>query len=780
MKEKPSELRSKVLSRLSKRPRFIPLRGKRIAIDTETTGLHPWLGDRAFAIGFSNERGETSYVEFDVDPFTREVKYDRAVVREIAHYVRTHDARFVFHNAKFDLWMLVMVGIFVPMEKVEDTFFQAHCCNTQMENYKLKDLAERLADYPKDDESELKKLVAKLSRRAKDKLGWKIAYKVTENYDGTLRHQRMTAADYWVPRMLAKLHPELIPDDDELEFAAQACKIYCLGDVKRTILLDRLFTKIAMPELSAECQASDQGQELDLGPRSVQDSYRVECDLMRVVMEMEQRGVRLNKPVCEELRDGSRGTIDDLLRKVNRIAGFKVNLNDHTHIRKFLYDVCKLPVVAYTAGGLPSTSFGRHAAGDMIAKAKNPAVRSLVKCKSNVKALNTFYRRYLHLAVPDPLVEGGWAIHPNYQQRGSDDPKHWKKGSGKGGVQTTRFSCTDPNFQNVAGEGTTQGAEPIYARKPFGPREGHRWLHNDYDNMEMREFADFAQEENMLEAFRAGRDVHTEVANRVWGGKYNKRGIKQLFHALELDGSGLEYSLKKDELKHAWDYLEIRGDVTRYGYKDRLRLAEEWFRKHDWDIVDSEGAIKKKTVRTRSKILSFTKIYGGKPPRVALQMRIPLEDAIEILQVYDEQFPRINPFMYEMQKKAYKDGFVLTAFGDRITVDRRFAYRATNYRIQGSAAQLMKRRLIALNKLLKDMDVPAWIVATIHDEIITEIRRTAFTLPLIRRICECLEDTEGAFGIRMKVSAETVSERWDVKKKIKGIGDEWRPAPGLN
>lgn len=80
-------------------------RGKVVAVDTETTGLNVWCGDRIFAVSLCNEAGTTGYCEWPVNPLTREVEPDPTDVYRLRDWLADSRVRKVLHNAKFDLPM---------------------------------------------------------------------------------------------------------------------------------------------------------------------------------------------------------------------------------------------------------------------------------------------------------------------------------------------------------------------------------------------------------------------------------------------------------------------------------------------------------------------------------------------------------------------------------------------------------------------------------------------------------------------------------------------------
>lgn len=794
---------------------------KRSYHDTETTGLDTWLGDNAFAISMLGTDGKGCYVEWEVDPFTRRVLAPKEEVRELRRYYRCRDRRYVFHHAKFDVRVLeVGHGITVPHGRVDDTMFALHCWDTHRPRggYRLKTAAKQLCQYPTTDEETLKAEVKWARHRAR-KLGWKIGERKNLSSSGKEKTRAMSNADFWLPRQLALLHPELFPTFEARERALGACRSYAMCDVERTYLLDE-FTRMGLTD------------------RGCWHTYLFEMrQLWPVVYRMETRGVRISRKACRREIDRCQKTINDLLPEIQvAVPWDDFNPDSPDQLRKFLYDVCKLPVKAWTppskkfpirrrengvllesvdgtewweasdqskpeaGGGQPSVSFGKGAAQEMLEQSKNPNIQKIVKVRSAGKAIASFFGNYMRLMRPDPLNPGGWALHPSFEQRGP---------------RTTRFSCKDPNLQNVAGEGTTLGAEPIFARRPFGPRKrclpsrlgavlspGNvlggpgavrrpkralkrlqgpaglaprdelrmLWVLKDYDNMEARIFADFAQEENMLRTFREGRNVHTENCNRVWGGENNPMGVRDMAHALELDGSGKPYPQKSEFVRKAWERMGWKPSFWERRTGDlasQKKAASEYFALFDWDIVAAQKSLNKAFTRVKSKIMLFTKIFGGGLPavhRLFRQQGVKSEDESRIIVAeFDRLFPRIPFYMRECEKRASKDGFVLTKHGDRISIDKDYAYRAINYETQGTAAMFIKRAMVRLDDWYTEAGLEAFLVMTIHDELATEAAKELVTPAFVAEECRLMGDVDRLICVDMKVEAKIATERWDEK-----------------
>jgi DNA polymerase I-like protein with 3'-5' exonuclease and polymerase domains len=705
------------------------IQGDRIWWDTETTGLYSWLGDQPFAFSFCNEAGETAYFEFPVDPFTRQVIYDPDILHTIRLLLEDEGIIKGGHNLKFDTRMvelgcdIVVAGPGGPIReggRCEETMFMAHACNSLEVNYKLKRLSESYGALDTEDQDLLQKSTNKLRRRAK-KLGWKIAYEERPQPDGTIKYEAATPADYWLGFNMFQLHPDLCSEEE-----AGYCEHYARKDAFRAMIMGMFYY--------------DRMEEL--GVRHV---YDFEMQNWPVFYRMETRGVCLRPDRLQLEIDNAVKRMAEEEPKFMKYAwpGFNVDADDD--VRKLLYEKLKLPIDEEHRTKKrkdPGANFKalkglRH----------HEVVRAILKHRGVNKAFG-FFSQYRRRAVEDHLNPGGLVLHPDFHQVG---PK------------TGRTSCSDPNVQQVTSLDASRSAEPVDARGSYGPRPGFWWLHNDYRGMEVRIFAEVAQEPNMLRAIAEGREIHDEVTNRGWGGKDNPVGISECVHALGLDGSDVG---EKPEVQALWKVFGIKN-LSALTERDKSRIAAEWLGMYNWDIVRTQESIGLKVTKNKAKMVTFLKIYGGGPDAAAELLEVTRWDAVEFLQHYDRTFPRIPEYAKELEAEARLDQCIHTLWGRRLTVLPQKAYRCVNYMVQGSAADLLKSAMIKCDAWLRESGLDAHLIMTIHDELVFEIRKHLMTFPLVRKIMDLMEDTDGKLVVPMPTDPSVTTSSWNEKKKIK-------------
>ena len=223
---------------------------------------------------------------------------------------------------------------------------------------------------------------------------------------------------------------------------------------------------------------------------------------------------------------------------------------------------------------------------------------------------------------------------------------------------TGRLSSTNPNLMNIPIR-TDLGKQ---IRRAFIPEEGNLLLSVDYSQIELRVMAHLSEDPILLEVFEQGEDVHTATACRI-------------------------YSIDPGDIKT----------------------------KH----------------RSVAKMVNYGLAYGMCAPGLADRLNVPRAEAEEIMDAYFEQFQGVADFLDTVVKQAHADGFTTTMFGRRRYLPelgsgnprmRAIGERqALNAPIQGSAADIMKLAMIAVDERLKADGLDSKMILTVHDELVFEV-----------------------------------------------------------
>jgi len=223
---------------------------------------------------------------------------------------------------------------------------------------------------------------------------------------------------------------------------------------------------------------------------------------------------------------------------------------------------------------------------------------------------------------------------------------------------TGRLSSTDPNLQNIP----IRTPEGRRIRQAFVAPDGAVLLAADYSQIELRIMAHLSGDAGLLDAFAGDQDIHKATAAEVF--------------ALDPD------------------------DVTT----DQRRSA---------------------------KAINFGLMYGMSAFGLGKQLGISRHEAQEYVDLYFDRYPGVKKFMDDTREQARQAGFVETMFGrrlylpdinDRNAPRRQYAERsAINAPMQGTAADIIKRAMIAVQHWLDTSKAPARMIMQVHDELVFEV-----------------------------------------------------------
>ena len=225
-------------------------------------------------------------------------------------------------------------------------------------------------------------------------------------------------------------------------------------------------------------------------------------------------------------------------------------------------------------------------------------------------------------------------------------------------ASTGRLSSTDPNLQNIP----VRTPEGRRIRQAFVAPAGSVILAADYSQIELRIMAHLSGDQRLLEAFESGEDIHRATAAEVFG------------------------------------------------------VAPE-------KVSDDE--------RRSAKAINFGLIYGMSAFGLARQLGVPRREAQAYVDLYFSRYPGVKQFMDDTKERARDCGFVETVFGRRLYLPeiksrnaarRQYAERtAINAPMQGTAADIIKRAMITLDRWLAESGTTVRMIMQVHDELVFEV-----------------------------------------------------------
>ena len=214
----------------------------------------------------------------------------------------------------------------------------------------------------------------------------------------------------------------------------------------------------------------------------------IEIPLLTVLSDMEQAGVVIDTDMLATQSGELAKRINEIEQEAHREAGQPFNLGSPKQIQELLFDKLKLPVLAKTPKGAPSTaeSVLSELALDY------PLPRLILDYRSLSKLKSTYTDK-----LPQQVCPTTGRVHTSYHQAVA---------------ATGRLSSSDPNLQNIP----VRTEEGRRIRQAFVPRAGCKLLAADYSQIELRIMAHLSGDLGLLDAFAAGEDVHRATAAEVF------------------------------------------------------------------------------------------------------------------------------------------------------------------------------------------------------------------------------------------------------------------------
>ncbi|MGE3987951.1 DNA polymerase, partial [Pseudorhodoplanes sp.] len=239
--------------------------------------------------------------------------------------------------------------------------------------------------------------------------------------------------------------------------------------------------------------------------------------------------------------------------------------------------------------------------------------------------------------------------------------------------------------------------------KAFIAKPGHKLVSADYSQIELRLLAQVANVPALRQAFKDGTDIHAMTASEMFG----------------------------------------------------------------VPVKDMPGE-----VRRRAKAINFGIIYGISAFGLANQLGIAREEAGAYIKKYFERFPGIRDYMDSTRDFCREHGYVVTLFGRKCHYPdikasnpslRAFNERAAiNARLQGSAADIIRRAMTRMDDALRDAGLSAQMLLQVHDELVFEVpdAEVTATLPVVKRVMEDAPTPAVQLHVPLSVDARA-ADNWD-------------------
>lgn len=392
--------------------------------------------------------------------------------------------------------------------------------------------------------------------------------------------------------------------------------------------------------------------------------WNIEMPLVCVLADMELHGIRLDTEALEETSRIFTERMNQYEREIYELAGEQFNISSPKQVGEILFG--KLQIMEKPK----KTKTGQYVTSEEVLlslQAKSPIVQKILDYRGIKKLLSTYID-----ALPKLIKKHTGHIHTSFNQALT---------------ATGRLSSSDPNLQNIPVR-TDDGKE---IRKCFIPEEGCLFFSADYSQIELRIMAHLSEDENMMEAFRSGQDIHRATAAKIWHEEIENVNDAQRKKAKQAN-FGIIYG------------------ITTYGLAQRM------------DIPNSEA---------KELIEGYFRTF----PKVQAYMEWAKQTARE--KGYAETIFHRRRYLTDINSK---NGTV-----------RGFAERnAINAPIQGSEADIIKVAMIRIHKRFEEENIRSKMILQVHDELNFSVYPDE--KEQVERIV--IEEMQNAYTLRMPLVAD--------------------------
>ncbi len=406
-------------------------------------------------------------------------------------------------------------------------------------------------------------------------------------------------------------------------------------------------------KLSAEVNENNQGTLLK----------DIELPLARVLASMEREGFSVDKEGLIAYGDKIGASLEESLKNVYDLAGCEFNLNSPKQLSDVLFseDKLNLPHGKKTKSGYSTNADVLESLRD-----KHPIINEILKYRGLQKLKSTYCEGLLK------VIDNDGRIHSTLNQTET---------------RTGRISSAEPNLQNIPVR-TELGRE---LRRFFNAKEGYLLVDADYSQIELRVLAALAKDENMINAFISGADIHSITASQVLG-------------------VPLDEITPNDRRKAKAVNFGIVYGIGAFSLSQDIGTS----------VVEADRYIK-----------GYLANYSG----VAAFMENAKLSAKE--KGYAETYFGRRRYLPELQES----NAIRRGFGERV---------AMNMPIQGTAADIIKIAMIRVYERLKEEFPKAKLIMQVHDELIIEAPEND-----AKKVAELLKETmESACDLSVPLTVE--------------------------
>ena len=462
---------------------------------------------------------------------------------------------------------------------------------------------------------------------------------------------------------------------DDLEFEKTAIALWLLDSNKTKTSIQEIkdYTRTkTFKEAKERIWKLIKNNDLDFVLRDI------ELPLIPIFKKMKKNGIKLNLKYLKSLSTEYTKKLNILEKEIYKQTGEEFNINSPKQLSEVLFEKMNLEIKSRkkTPTGMRSTK--ESELQKMIEV--HPVIENILKYRELKKLLSTYIDN-----LPELADEKGF-VHATFLQTGTT---------------TGRISSNQPNLQNIPVR-TEQGRK---IRGAFEAQEGFDLFAFDYSQVELRAVAMLSGDENMIEIFKKGNDVHSAVASKIFGVPLEKVNSSMRRKA-KIVNFGMIYGMGVNSLRQ--------------------------------NMEDASEGVEK----------------------------ITRKEAQEFYNRYFETFKTVAEYLEGVKKEALKNGYTKTFFGrlryfeginSKIPFIRAMAERmAINAPVQGTSADILKIAMVRIDKYLVEnkLEKKIKMLLQVHDELIFEVEKKVEEKHIlkIKEIMETIIPLEQSEGIVFEVN----------------------------
>lgn len=361
----------------------------------------------------------------------------------------------------------------------------------------------------------------------------------------------------------------------------------------------------------------------------------IEMPLIHVLSKMENNGVALNAETLKEFSIELEAEIDKLEKSVIEKAGEEFNVSSPKQLGIVLFENMKIDEKA------KKTKTGQYSTSEETLQklaGKHPIIDDVLEYRQLKKLKSTYVD-----ALPELVNKATGKIHTTYSQAVA---------------ATGRLSSVNPNLQNIPVK-TEKGRK---VRAAFVPSKGNELYAADYSQVELRLMAEMSQDQNMIEAFQEGHDIHSATAAKVFDVPMEEVD-REMRGKAKMVNFGIIYG------------------ISAFGLSQRLNIK----RKEAKELIDG---------------------YFTNYPGIKQFMEDSVDGAKE--KGYVQTILKRKRFLKDINSK----NAVVRGYAER---------NAINAPIQGSAADIIKVAMINIHKEMEDQGLQSKMILQVHDELVFDV-----------------------------------------------------------